>query len=79
MQPNNTNKRTKKVSNTNSDNNSHRERDLKRLQLTSNDVAKPETKTKRNQKKKSVLKAGMQENFEINDQYLDEFLDNNDI
>ena len=35
IQPKNTNKRTKKLSNTNSDNNSHREHDLKRPQLTS--------------------------------------------
>ena len=33
--PNNTNKRTTKASNTNFDNNSHREHDLKRPQMTS--------------------------------------------
>ena len=35
FQPNNTNKRTKKVSNTHFDNNSHREHELKRPQMTS--------------------------------------------
>ena len=43
IQPNNTNKRTKKVSNTDSDNNSHRDHDLKRSRLTSNDL-KPTSK-----------------------------------
>ena len=38
IQRNNTNKRTKKASNTNSDNNSHREHDLKRPRLTSIDL-----------------------------------------
>ena len=34
-QPNNTNKRSKKASNTNSDNNSHRETDVERPQMSS--------------------------------------------
>ena len=34
IQPNNTNKRTEKTSNTNFDNNSHREPDVKRPQMT---------------------------------------------
>ena len=34
IQPNNTNKRTEKTSNTNFDNNSHRETDVKRPRLT---------------------------------------------
>ena len=38
IHPNTTNKRTKKVSNIKLDNNSHREHDLKRPQLTSNDL-----------------------------------------
>ena len=37
IHPNNTNKRTKKTSNTNFDN-SHREQDLERPQMTSNNV-----------------------------------------
>ena len=40
--PNATNKRSKKVSNTNINNNSHREHDLKRPQLTSNDIKRPQ-------------------------------------
>ena len=44
IQPNITNKRTKKASNTNLDNNSQRECDLKRPQLTSNDIVKIDTK-----------------------------------
>ena len=41
-----TNKLSKKVSNTNLDNNSLREHDLKRPQLTSNDQIEPDTSTK---------------------------------
>ena len=56
IQTNNTNKRTKKVSNTNIDNNSHREKDLKRLEMTSNDLVKGETITKPN--RRNILKGG---------------------
>ena len=45
IQPNINNRRSKKVSNTNLDINSHREHDLKRPQLTSNDLVKPDTIT----------------------------------
>ena len=38
INPNNTNRRTKKPSNTNSDKNPHREHDVKRPQITSNDL-----------------------------------------
>ena len=77
VNPNNTNKRTKKASNTSFDNNSHRELDAKRPQVTSNDL---KTNTKPNEKNKNTLKAGsMQENIEINEHYLDEILDNNSI
>ena len=38
IQPNNTNKRTKKTLNTNFDNNSHHEPDVKRPQMTSNEL-----------------------------------------
>ena len=41
--PNNTNKRTKKVKNTNFDNNSQRNHDDKRPQMTSNDLKKPQS------------------------------------
>ena len=40
IHPNTTIKRSKRVSNTNLDNNSHREHDLKRPQLTSNEAVK---------------------------------------
>ena len=77
VQPNNTNKRTQKLSSTKFDNNSHREHDLKRPKMTSNDVAKPETNTKSNKRNKNVLKVGsVHENIEINDEYLDENLQN---
>ena len=80
IQPNNTNKRSKKVSNTKFDNNSHRESDLKRPQMTSNDLVKPETNTKSEKKNKTILKGGsIHETIEINDQNLDEILDNNVI
>ena len=73
INPNITNKRTKKASNTNFNNNSHCEPDVKRTQMTSNDLKRP-------QKTKNNLKAGsMPENIEINEHYLDEILDNNDI
>ena len=57
------------------DNNSHCEPDVKRTQLTSNDLKRPQKpKTKNN------LKGGsMQENFEINEHFLDEILSNDDI
>ena len=45
IQSNNTNKRTKKSSNTNFNNNSHREPDVKRPQMTSNDLKTTQTKS----------------------------------
>ena len=78
ISPNNTDKRTKKAKNTNLDNNSQPNHDDKRPQMTSNDLKT--TQTKSNEKNKNVLKAGsVQENIEINEHYLDEILDNNDI
>ena len=75
IQPNITNKRTKKALNTNFDNNSHREKDLKRPQKTSNDFVKPDTKTKFNNRNKNTLKGGsMHENVEIIEECLDDFL-----
>ena len=60
IQPNNTDKRAKKLSNTNFDNNSHCESDLKRPQLTSNDLVIPELTVKRTstKKNKNALKTG---------------------
>ena len=77
INPNNTNKRTKKTSKTNFDNNSHPDSHVKRPRLTSNDF---KTKTRSNKKNKHVLKPGsVQENIESNEHYLDEILDNNNI
>ena len=78
IHPNNTIKRIKKVKNTTFDNNLHRESDVKRPQMTSNDL-----KTTSNDKKtksKNVLKAGSlnEEGFEINEHYLDKILKNNE-
>ena len=72
INPNNTNKRIKKVSNTNFDNNLQLNPDVKRPQMTSR---QPQT----NQLKiKNKLKSGLvQDNVEINDQYLDGILHNN--
>ena len=77
IHPNNTNKRTKKDKTTTSDNDLHRESDVKRPQMTSNDL-----KTTSNDKKtksKSFLKAGsiQEDNIEINEHYLDKILKNN--
>ena len=80
INPNNTNKRTKNASKTVFSNDSHREPDVKRRQMTSNDLKSSQTNTKSNKKNKNVLKAGsIHENFETNDQYLNEILDDNDI
>ena len=54
IKPNNTNKRTKKVKNTNFDNNSQPNHDDKRPQMTSNDLKT--TQTKSNGKSRNVLK-----------------------
>ena len=71
-------KRTKKTLHINFDNNSHHEPDVKRPQITSNDLKT--TQTKSNKKNKIILKAGSaQENIEINEHYSDEIMDNIDI
>ena len=43
INPYNTNKRTKKVSNGNFDNNSHHKSNFKRPQMTSNDLKRPQS------------------------------------
>ena len=43
IQSNNTNEPIKKPSNTNFDNNSHRDPDVKRLQMTSKDLKRPQS------------------------------------
>ena len=71
IHPINTNKRTKKASNTNIDNSSHRGEELERPQMTSNGFVKPDT----NKRNKNILKGGStHENIENNDEYLDEIL-----
>ena len=78
VQPNNTIKRTKKVKNTDFKNVSLHEPDVKRRQLTSNDLKV--TQTKSIKKIKNFLKTGsVQETFEINEHYLEEFLYNDNI
>ena len=49
--PNNTNKRTKNVEDPDFDNNSHYEADVKRLQMTSSDLKRPQSSSSENSKK----------------------------
>ena len=82
MHPNNTNKRKKKTSNTDFDNNSHRDPEVKRPQMPSNDFKRPQSTPNENGKKvkKNNLKGGVvHNNIEINDQKLNEILNNNII
>ena len=86
IQPNIIKKLSKKVSNTNFDNNSHREHDLERPQLTSNDLVEPDTNTESivkrlsNKRNKSSLKDGStHKDIEINGEYLDEILNNSNL
>ena len=68
INPSNTKQRSKKTLNTKFDDDSHHEADVKRPQLTSNDLKT--TQTKSNKKNKNVLKAGpVQAIVEINEQY----------
>ena len=83
INPNNTNKRTKKTSNTNSNKDLHRDPDGKRPQLTSNDLKRPQltsneiVKLSKN-KKKNIVKAGsVHDNVEISEHFLDENLHHN--
>ena len=77
INPHNTNKRTKNISNTIFDNISYPASDVRRPRLTSND---PKANTKFNKKNKHVLKAGsVEENIEINEHYLDEIFDENNL
>ena len=71
ISPNNVKKRTKKAKIDNIG-------DLKRPQLTSNDIKTTLNETVKN--KKNKLKGGaIQENIEINEHYLDKILKNNNI
>ena len=77
---NNTDKRRKKISNSNFDINSHRDLDLKRPQMSLNDLKIPQSTSNvksLTNKIKNVLKgASTHENVEINEHYLDEILHN---
>ena len=84
IQPNINNKASKNLSNTNLDNKSHREQDLKRSQLTPNDLVKPDTNTESiikrtsNKRNKFILTAGsMHENIEIIGKNIDEIVHKN--
>ena len=73
IHPNTTNKRSKNDSNTNLDNNSHRERDLKRHQLTS--IYLKTTSNEPVKNKKNKLKGGA--NIEFNEKLSDEIMHTN--
>ena len=81
INPNTNHKRTKKVKNTNFDNDLHHETDVKRPQMTSNDFKRPQSASNENSKKtktKNNLQDGsVQENIEIDEHYLDRVLKNN--
>ena len=74
INPNNTNKRTKKAKNNDFNNNSHHEGDVKRFQMTSNDLKTTSNEPVKN--KKNKLKGGS--NIEIDEHYLDKILKHND-
>ena len=76
---NNINKRTKKTSNTSSNNNLHQDPDLKRPQVTSNDLNQLRMRMLNLLKtKKNIVRAGsVHDNVEINEHYLDEIVHNN--
>ena len=82
INPNKTNKRTKKVKNTGFDINSHHDAEIKRPQMTSNDLKRHQwtsNENSKNTKTKNNLKGGfIQENIEINEHYLDKIFKNND-
>ena len=59
INPNNTNKRTKKAENTNFDNNPHHETDVKRPQMTSKDLNRHQMKIVRKQKQKTIQKVDL--------------------
>ena len=71
INPNNVKKRTKKAKIDNIG-------DLKRPQMTSNDVKTTSKETVKNKKNK-VKGGSIQENIEINEHYLDKILKNNNI
>ena len=83
INPNNNHKRTKKVKNTDFDNNSHHNPNPKRAQMTSNVLKRPQSTSNKNSKRvktENNLKGGfVRENVEENEHYLDEILQNNNL
>ena len=78
IQPNTNNERTKKVKNTNFDENTSPSHNNKRIQMTSNDSKRPQSTSKT--KNKNVLKGGfVHDDIEINEHYLDKIRHNNEI
>ena len=75
IHPKNTNKQRKKTSTSNSNNNLHRDPDLGRPQMTTNDLKRPQMTSK--VKLKNISKGGA--NIEIKEHYLNRILDINDI
>ena len=70
------------VKNTDFDNDSHHETDVKRPQMTSNYLKRPQSASNENSRKtraKNILQGGsIQQNIEIDEHYLDKVLKNND-
>ena len=81
IQANHSNKRIKKAKNTNFDNNSDQDHNLERPQITPNDLERPQSSSNgKKVKTKNTFNGGfVHDNVEINNQYLDEILDNNNL
>ena len=76
INPNKTKKRTKKVSKTNFDNISQLNPDVKRPQMTSNDLKRTSNEPAKNRKNNFEI-GSVHDNVEINEHYLDDILQNN--
>ena len=75
----NANKRKQKFPNDISNNKHEPKVNLSEPEKAKNDLTKPETDTKSSKRNKNILKGGsIQENIEIDKQFLEEILDNND-
>ena len=75
---NNTKKRSKKALNTTFDNNSQHEANVKKPQVTSNDLKRAQSASNKTKTKNNLKGGSIQENIEINEHYLDKILKNND-
>ena len=82
INPHNTKKRSKKFKNTNFDEDSNHETDVKRPQKTSKDLKRPQSTsneiTKKTKTKNNLKGGSVQENIEIDEPYLEKILKNND-